>query len=151
MGEIERITDQLRRAFEGDAWHGPSLTEVLADVTAEQAAARALPKAHRIWEIVLHIAAWERAALRMLRGEVVKLSPEEDWPAVEDTSESSWRLALGDLRHGHLELRSAIETLPEARLAEPVPGREFSCYFLLHGVIQHDLYHAGQIALLRKS
>jgi uncharacterized damage-inducible protein DinB len=149
--EIERITDQLKRAFEGDAWHGPALTEVLADVTAVQAAARPLPKAHRIWEIVLHIAAWERFVLRAMRGEVVKLTPEEDWPLVTDTSETSWRLALGDLRHGHLELRAALETMLESRLNELVPGREFSLYFLLHGVIQHDLYHAGQIALLKKA
>ena len=151
MSEIDRLIDELRRDQQADPWHGPSARQVLEGVTAAAAAARPIPGAHSIWEIVLHITAWERAALRMLRGEVVKLSPEEDWPAVEDTSESSWRLALGDLRHGHLELRSAIETLPEARLAERVPGREFSFYFLLHGVIQHDLYHAGQIALLRKS
>ena len=55
MTEIERIEDQLKRSLEGEAWHGPALEELLADVRAEQAAAKPVPPAHSIWEIVLHI------------------------------------------------------------------------------------------------
>ena len=59
MKEIERILDQLKRAYEGDAWHGPSVKEVLAGVTAEQAHARPPGNAHTIYELVPHIAVWE--------------------------------------------------------------------------------------------
>lgn len=151
MSEINRILDQLKRAYEGEAWHGPSVKEVLAGVTAVQAAAKPLPNAHSIWDIVQHIAFWENGLRRRLAGEVFKASLEDEWPAVTDTSEAAWQNALAALERGQHELRQAISELTEARLSERVPGEPYSIYFMLHGVIQHDLYHAGQIALLKKA
>lgn len=151
MSEVARIGSQLKRAFEGEAWHGLSLKELLAGVTAEQAAAKPLVGAHSIWEIVLHIAAWERVALRRLEGQTALISTEEDWPTVNDTSETAWREALANLESGHRQLRAALRTLTDADLDKLVAGQQYSVYFLLHGVIQHDLYHAGQIALLKKA
>ena len=80
--ETSRIADQLRRAFEGEAWHGSSVLEILSGVNAASAAARPLPRSHRIWEIALHIAVWDDAARRRMAGEVVQPTPDEDWPAV---------------------------------------------------------------------
>lgn len=149
--EINRIEDQLKRAFEGEAWHGPSLSEVMNGVTHAQAAARPLPGAHSIWEIVLHITTWESVGRRRVAGEVVEVSSEEDWPAVREIGEREWRESLKALEAGHQELRRAISGLSDADLRKKVAGTEYSVYFLLHGVIQHDLYHAGQIAILRRS
>jgi uncharacterized damage-inducible protein DinB len=152
MSELKRINGQLKRAFEGKAWHGPSVTEVLAGVTAEQAAAHPIPGAHSIWELTLHIATWERAGRRRIEESIpIDVSDEEDWPAVEDTSEAAWSNTLDELRRNHEALRAAIKQLDEARLDDIVPGTQYSVYFLLHGVIQHDLYHAGQMALLKKA
>ncbi len=151
MEEIKRLADQLKRAYEGEAWHGPSLREVLAGVTAEMAAKKPLPHAHSIWEIVLHIAAWEKAVRRRLEGEVVTLSDEEDWPPVNDTSETAWKNALATLENDNRQLRETILRLNDARLNDIVPGKNYSAYYMLHGVIQHDLYHAGQIAILKKA
>lgn len=151
MSEINRIVDQLKRAYEGEAWHGPSVKEVLAGVAAAQAAAKPLPNAHSIWEIALHIAFWERGSRRRLAGEIFKASLDDEWPAVPDTSETAWQRALAALERGNHELRQAIAQLPETRLNDLVPGELYSNYFMLHGVIQHDLYHAGQIALLKKA
>jgi uncharacterized damage-inducible protein DinB len=152
MSEIQRIEDQLRRAFEGDAWHGPAVRELLGDVTATKAAARPLSEAHNIWEIVLHIATWEAVVRRRLQGEAVAdLPPEQDWPPVQETTEAAWHKAMDDLYRGHRALREAIARSGERRLAEIVPGKEHSVYHMLHGVIQHDLYHAGQIAVLKKA
>jgi uncharacterized damage-inducible protein DinB len=64
MSECARLADQIRRAFDGEAWHGDALVEVLANVSAKQAAARPIKNAHNIWEIVLHIGAWDGAVLR---------------------------------------------------------------------------------------
>jgi uncharacterized damage-inducible protein DinB len=151
MGEIERITDQLTRAFDGEAWHGPSVKEVLEGVTAEHASARPVPGAHSIWEIAVHIGAWESFVLRRLRGEViVDVADEEDWPA-HGTGEQAWRSTLDRLERGHRELLAEVSGMGEGRLAETVEGKGYSVYFMLHGVIQHDLYHAGQIALLKKA
>lgn len=149
-GEVNRIVDQLTRAFEGGAWHGPALLEVLKDVTAARAAAKPVAGAHSIWEIVLHVTAWEDVARRRLSGEPVEPTDAEDWPAVGGTDDAAWAAALERLRTGHQGLRRAVAKLSDARLKEPVPGAEYSCYHLAHGVIQHDLYHAGQIALLKK-
>ncbi len=151
MSEIDRILDQLKRAYDGEAWHGPALREVLVDVTALQAAARPLPNAHSIWELVLHIAAWENAARKTLEGEPLHVSEDENFPAISDTSEAAWRDALTTLEASHYVLRATIAQLTDADLDTVIPGRRYSVYFLLHGIIQHDLYHAGQIVLLKKA
>jgi len=151
MSEIDRIADQLRRAYEGEAWHGPSLREILAGITVEQAARRPLPQAHTIWELVLHIAAWESIVRRRLGGEAVEATPEQDWPPVRDTGDAAWKTALDDLDRGHHQLRQAIAALSDDQLRQKVAGQNYSIYGMLHGLIQHDLYHAGQIALLKKA
>jgi len=152
MSEATRIEDQLRRAFEGEAWHGPSVWEILDGVSAGQAARRPIERAHTIWEIVLHMAVWESVVRRRLAGEIIDdLPPREDWPEVSDRSKSAWEKALADLRRGHQQLREAISRLPDNRLEEIVPGKNYSVYVMVHGVVQHDLYHAGQIALLAKA
>ncbi len=149
--ELQRIVDQLKRAFEGGAWHGPGVLEILKGVTAAQAVARPFRNAHNIWELVLHITAWEGACRRRLEGDRAELSDSEDWPSVGDTSELTWEQAKTFLVEGHRRLRAAIAETVESRLDEPIlPGMP-SVYVTLHGVIQHDLYHAGQIAILKKA
>ena len=155
MTELERIADQSQRAFSGPAWHGPSVLSLLADVTADQAAAHPVSGAHSIWELTLHIAAWESACLRRLQGDPAQLSDEEDWPKVEETSEDSWLAAKQSLGDVHEQLVKAILVTDESRLDLPIIGGrdpEFSSvYVTLHGGVQHDLYHAGQIAILKKA
>jgi len=154
MSEASRIADQLRRAFDGDAWHGDSLFEILKGVTAARAAARPIAGAHSIWELVLHIAAWDGAVLRRLGGDAVELSDAENFPPVMDLSEAAWRAVLAKVRRIHEELVAAVAALPDSRLDEMVPGKEgahYTFYYMLHGVVQHELYHAGQIALLKKA
>ena len=153
MTEVERIGELLRRAFEDRPWVGPSIKAILSGVTAAQAAQRPLPGAHTIWELVLHMAAWKHIVCRRIAGDkMVDIPDEMDWPPVTDTSEAAWEKTVEDLERGHQQLRQAIATLSDDRLGEPAPGirREYSIYEMLHGVIQHDLYHAGQIALLKK-
>lgn len=152
MSEATRIADQLRRAFNGEAWHGDSLFEILEGVTATRAAARPIAGAHTIWELVLHIAAWDGAVLRRLGGAAVELSDAENFPAVKDSSEAAWHAALVQLRRVHEQLVAAVGALPDSRLDDMVPGKEgaHTLYYMLHGVVQHELYHAGQIALLKK-
>ena len=153
MTEIERILDQLKRAYEGNAWHGPSVKEVLDGITAAQAHARPLASAHSIYELVRHIAVWEDVGRRRLQGdpaEVVVSSP-EDWPPPDDISEAAWEQTKAALDRGHRALVDAISRVSEARLDEPILAGKSSVYVTLHGVIQHDLYHAGQIAMLKKA
>jgi uncharacterized damage-inducible protein DinB len=150
MSEIERITDQMTRAYDGNAWHGPALRELLKTVTAETAVSQPLPDRHSIWEIVLHVAAWKRVAARRLKGETVKEPPEGDWPPLPGGGADSWQKSLRHLDSSHRQLMEATGSLTDERLEEKTPGTEYTLYFLVHGTIQHDLYHAGQIALLRR-
>jgi uncharacterized damage-inducible protein DinB len=153
MTEIERILDQLKRAFEGNAWHGPSVREALAGVTASKAHARPLQNAHSICELAQHIAVWEAVGRRRLEGDraPINISSPEDWPPAEDASEAAWEQAKAALDRGHEALREAIARVSEGRLDEPILDGLSTVYVTLHGVIQHDLYHAGQIAMLKKA
>lgn len=153
MNEVQRILDQLKRAYEGNAWHGPSVKEVLAGVTPEQAYARPLANAHSIWELVHHIAVWEDAGRRRLEGDraAIEVSSPEDWPPARDASEAAWEEAKAALDRVHRKFEEAIARVPESRLDEPILEGMSTTYVTLHGVIQHDLYHAGQIAMLKKA
>ena len=151
MTEIERIIDQLQRSFDGRAWHGPPVIALLSDVNADQAAARPLELRHTIWELVLHMAAWEDKVRRVLRGEeMTSLPDEEDWPPIKDASEEAWKRAIDGLKRVHEGLVEALSGFDETMLDETVPGASYTFYNMLHGVVQHDLYHAGQIAILKK-
>jgi len=150
MSEISRISDQLRRAINGEAWHGPAVMEALKDVTAEQAHKKPIESAHSIWEIVLHITAWHQAVTQRLEGYVVELSSEEDWPPVRSDSKDAWNSVLKLLNESGENLLKKVSSLSDSDLDKTVAGRNHTIYFQLHGLIQHDLYHAGQIAILKK-
>lgn len=151
MTETHRLNIQLKLAQQGGAWHGPSLRELLDGVTAEQAAAHPLPNAHSLWELVNHIAAWERIATRRLQGEAVNDVPDEiNFPPVSDASEAAWQAALQQLAETNRLLREAIKQIDDAKLEQPTPGKQHPLNIELYGVLQHDVYHAGQIALLKK-
>jgi len=150
MNSVEFLADQLRRAHQGEAWHGPSLRETLAGVDAATASARPVAQAHTIWELVRHVSAWLPAVGRRLEGESVELPAAQDWPATGDASEAAWQNTLAALDHETKQLQEKISKLPEEALRKGVPGSNYSVRFMLEGVIQHHLYHAGQIALLKK-
>jgi len=150
--ESARIADQLRRAFEGNAWHGPALLELLDDVDAATAAAEPLAEVHNIWELVLHIAAWDGAACRRLAGDKWQPTGTANFPPVpKRPTPAAWRKAVADAKRTHAVLVKTVAALSESRLRERVPGKKYDFYFMLHGVAQHELYHAGQIAILKKA
>jgi uncharacterized damage-inducible protein DinB len=149
--EAARIADQLRRAFYGDAWHGPAVLELLEDVAAETAAAKPIRNVHSIWELVLHIAAWDRAACRRLAGEKSQPTVDANFPPVTKVSAAAWRKAVADTKRAHDAFVKTVAALPDARLRDRVPGKRYDFYHMLHGLAQHELYHAGQIAILTKA
>jgi len=151
MKETARIADQLERAYSGKAWHGPSLRALLRGVSAQQAAQRPIPNAHTIWELVLDTAAWDRVVCeRILAVKTTKLPPEQNFPAVVDTSEAAWKKTLKELEKQHKALAAAMRKFPDAKLNRNLGGGDYSFYVTMHGAVQHDLYHAGQIAILKK-
>jgi uncharacterized damage-inducible protein DinB len=149
--EAAGIADQLRRAFDGVAWHGPALMELLSDVDACTAAAKPLPDVHSIWDLVLHIAAWDGAALVRLGGEKCQPEGVDNFPLVGDVTEAAWRKAVAQVKRTHDVLGKTVGALPDSRLRDRVPGKRYDFYHMLHGIAQHELYHAGQIAILKKA
>jgi uncharacterized damage-inducible protein DinB len=137
--------------FDGGAWHGPSVLEVLADVDAQAAAAHPIPGAHSIWELVLHLIATQAVLLRRIRGETAGLKTEDFWPAVPPASESAWAETVERLRQQEADLRQAMAAFPEERLDARLTAEGSSAYNNFHGHVQHNAYHAGQISLLKKA
>ena len=156
---LGRIVDQLRRMHEGDAWHGPSLREALEGVTAAMAVARPISAGHTIYELTHHLAAWANEVTRRLDGRSPRMPDEGDFPpAVEALSDAEWEAAQARLDTAHTVLVEAILAFDPGRLHEVVTAKRdtpigvgVTYYAMLHGVVQHDAYHAGQIALLRKA
>lgn len=150
MNELERIEDQVRRSIEGEAWHGPSLMELLRDLTADEAVMKPIRDAHSIWEIVLHVITDAELVLERLAGKPASYSGEQDWPPVREKSNEAWSSAIKSLQNASARLRKTILQLDAAGLDEPIVEGFSSVYVTLHGTLQHNLYHAGQIALLKK-
>lgn len=153
MSEVSRIHDQLHRAYTGPAWHGPALREILAGVTWQTAAQRPIPGAHTIWELVLHVTVWMSVVTRRIEGaEMPTLPPDQDWPAAPEPSAAGWQEALDRLAHAQTNLETVVRGLTDDRLRDKVMGEvPYSIYTMLHGAVQHNLYHGGQIALLKKA
>jgi hypothetical protein len=151
--ECLRIADQLHRAFEGDPWHGPPLQELLSGLTESQASKHVLATAHSIWELVNHVEMWERAALDAVNGTPMPKSPppEVDWPPASPGNNDAWRSAVNQLFATNTKLCNAIRNFQDSQLKTTVPGRSYDFYYLFHGIVQHGLYHGGQMAILRKA
>jgi uncharacterized damage-inducible protein DinB len=148
--DVELLAEQISRAFRGESWHGPSVLEVLEGISAEDAAAHPIPGAHSIWEIVLHLTSGYTLVLRRLRGECAQLSPEQEWPPLPACSSEAWRKAQHVLEELNQQLQLAVRAFPVECLLQPL-GSEYSAYTQFAGAPQHDLYHAGQIVLLKKA
>jgi hypothetical protein len=154
---MRRIADQLDRAVNGPAWHGPSILKLLQGVTARDASARPIPDAHSIWELVAHTSAWLEIARLRLEGKApMRITESMDWPPLQAKGKGSasqaWKAEVTRLRRAARDLHAAVAAQDDARLDEELPGVDdtWSAYITLHGVLQHALYHAGQIAILKK-
>ncbi len=152
--EIEKITDLLHHTFEGSPWHGLSVLDIIEDVSAEQALRRLHAGTHNICELVRHMTNWRTFAIEKLKGNPtfdIALNTAADWPVVDTLAETNWQQYKDNLRHTQQQLLDLLAMIPDTRLDDIVGGRKYSFRVLLYGIIQHDTYHQGQIALVRKA
>jgi uncharacterized damage-inducible protein DinB len=150
--EVKRLEEQLRRALEGEAWHGPSVLELLTGVSAAQAASHPIAGAHSIWELVLHLGSDYDLVLRRLAGDGHQLTVAEGWPACPAATEENWQQTLQALKLLNQKLRQAVRSFPAERLDDLlVPEVPYTAYTQFIGITQHSSYHAGQIALLKRA
>ena len=152
MREVDRVASLLAQTYHGDAaglaWFGPALRPLLAVISPATATHRTLPRRHTIWELVLHLAANIDFVLARLGGTELELSANADWPPIPEPTVAAWEDALAALDARYETLLRRVGELGDAQLAQPVVGRRYDVYAMLHGIIHHNVYHTGQIALL---
>jgi uncharacterized damage-inducible protein DinB len=159
MAEIlEALIRQLEATHDGDPWYGSSREKLLAGITAAQANAKPVAGGHSIWEQVLHMTSWTREVTRRAGGAEPRLPVEGNWPVPQTPAEPEWKDAREALARAHRELIAVLRALPSARWTQPVgPTREaglgtgLSVLEMVIGLAQHEAYHIGQIAMLRRA
>ena len=143
----------LDEAYDVRSWHGTNLRGALRGLTPEQAAWRAAEGRHNIWELVLHAAYWKydiRRRLTGTKGRSFAIEGSNFWVRPIEGTAAEWRADLTLLQREHDTLRTAVEAFPEKRWMLKAPGKPFRYEGLVRGVAAHDLYHAGQIQLLKR-
>ena len=158
MREVDRLRQELDATMSGDPWYGTAVLRILNGIEAGHAAAHPVTGGHSVWELVAHMTAWVNETNRRLRGGVHGTPVEGDWPAVGSTTPESWTAALSRLRQAHDELARTLVAIGDTDLDRQVAGAQTDAagqpvtwYQTVVGLLQHDAYHAGQIALLKKA
>jgi len=152
MSAAETLARDLQTVLEGGAWHGPALLELLADVDARQASARPVRGGHSIAELAAHATAWLEIPARRAAGAAWHdATAAEDWPPVPEVlDEASWASLRQCLAQAGQALVRQIASSADADLARAVGGTDYDVRFMLSGAVSHVVYHAGQVALLKR-
>jgi uncharacterized damage-inducible protein DinB len=150
MAEKKRTLELLDRAYRAKAWHGPALLETLDGVDASMAARRVVKGAHTIWELVDHLGSWNAIVAERLAGKTPQVTPDMNFPRTPSPTAAAWKKSLARLAASQRKFRAAVAKFPESQLGRIRPGTKTSWNVLIHGQMQHQLYHAGQIAMLRR-
>jgi uncharacterized damage-inducible protein DinB len=150
MNKIERIKKLLIASYDGQSWHGPNITKTLASVPLEKISNR-LPNSHSIIELVYHMTAWRKFVIEQVKENLdYRVSDEANFKSFPNPSQADWEEVLKALEDNQQAFLAALDVLDEARLYEQIPGRFYDLGFLIHSGMHHDLYHLGQIVLLKK-
>jgi hypothetical protein len=149
---LDLLLDLIDQSFDRQSWHGPNLKGSIRGLTHEQALWRPHPDRHNIWEHVLHAAYWKYTVRRRITGEKRGSFPltGSNWFAPTEPTAAGWRHAIQLLIDMHRSMRSAIASIPPDRLRKRLPGAKITGLFLITGIAAHDIYHAGQIQLLKR-
>lgn len=151
--EVRQLLSIIEQAYDRRSWHGTNLRGSIRQVSAGQARWRPAPARHNIWEIVVHAAYWKYVAWRRLAGArrgSFPLKGSNWFRRPQDMSPEAWRSDVALLDHMHRSLRAAVAKLSTSELHRTPRGSNVSNFALLSGIAAHDLYHAGQIQLLKK-
>ena len=153
--EITTILEMIDQAFDRRSWHGTNLKGSIKGMMPEEAAWRPGPGRHNIWELAVHAAYWKYIVRRRLLGEEKGSFPLKgsNWierPSANDLSESAWKADVKLLTDTHKTLRQAIAELKPAQLHQTPMGSKVSNFSMVVGIAAHDLYHAGQIQIIKR-
>jgi uncharacterized damage-inducible protein DinB len=144
---VERMLLELNASFDGDPWHGSPLLRLLDGVDDAKATARPLANAKTIAELLAHIIAWTEIVQKRAAGELVDVTAEMDFPSVEGVAIAD---AAKHLQRAHTRLIDTVARMQDDDFDRVVAGKPYTVDYMLHGLISHNAYHGGQIALLKK-
>jgi len=150
---IELLLEVMDQAFDRRGWHGTTLRGSLRGVTPAEALWRPARGRHNIWELAVHAAYWKYAVRRRLAGDAAGSFARKpsDWPEVPTTPDArAWKLDIRLLEAEHRLLREVVRAMPPAKLERRSPQGVWTNAEEIHGVAAHDLYHTGQIQLIKK-
>ena len=146
------IINQLEEIYSGKPWFGDSISDIISNVSAEDAIRKPSGANHSIVDLVYHIITWRYFVIKQLQGDRefnVKQNDENDWRELNYDDQNLWENALSEFDRTHKLLVSELDNFNESSLAQIAPLRNYTHEFLLTGLIQHDMYHLGQISLLK--
>ena len=154
----QTLTHRLKDTWHGSPWYGNPSDKILEGITAAEAATQLAPGSHTIWQLVLHMTAWTETTGQRVRGMGSKGPDRGDWPDVGDTSDAAWKAALAELDTARKALVEEINTAHEEDIQlhvkqhdPPFKDTGMSRAGTVYGLIEHDIYHLGQIALIRNA
>jgi len=152
------LAQRLKECWHGSPWYGDSSDKILSGISAADAARVVIPGTHSIWQIVLHMTAWTEAVAARVRGAGAKLPDRGDWPTVESTAPEAWNALLAELAAARDALLSEIDATHEEDIqihvknhSPPFADTGISRAGTVMGLAEHDAYHLGQVALLKRA
>jgi uncharacterized damage-inducible protein DinB len=155
--EVDRLRAEVDSTIAGDPWYGLSILKILDGVDAVDALAHQTSGSHSIWQLVLHITSWTKETTRRIKGGRHEVPVDGDWPPVNGADAASWTRVVAELGRAHGELSRALVELDDSQLDRQVGdsqvdahGQPVTLRRTVIGLLQHDAYHAGQVALLKK-
>lgn len=148
--ELDRIIENMDTVFRGDAWHGPSVMEILRSLPPQVVDQPHPNSKNTIAQFVFHLKAWRQFAQHKLANKIHYhlISPEENMGTPEETSQAAWPELVESLKQAHQALIDDLEAYDDSLLTQRVPGEHYDFYTLLTGITQHDTYHLGMIWVL---
>lgn len=148
--EIKHLVQQLKRAFEGPAWYGPAIQEVLEHFEHQDIGLRYNGSQSPL-ELLLHMVQWREYAIRLLEGDTrLATDAEMTYPKVAEAGEYAWTDARIKLDNSQEKLIKLLKAFPAEKLDKTIPERDYTWSNMLHGLVNHDVYHLGQMHFLRK-
>ena len=155
MAISQTLQQEVEKTFSGQPWYGSPIYNILAEVTFETAYEKPGGGAHNIAEIILHLLSWTEEVIDRLNEKPASLPLSGNWPHPGTPDETKWKIWIEDLKLVNVNLIKTIQDFPEERWKEPIiderDNEPVTTYEeLVYGFIQHQIYHAGQIALLIK-
>ncbi|MDJ1466219.1 DinB family protein [Cytophagaceae bacterium DM2B3-1] len=149
--QLQSLVQQLKTIYKGEPWYGDSILQKLNAITTKEAYYKVGPEVHCIAEIVAHMTIWRSALIQWLKGNDeynVKFDSEEEWPPFRDVKGIGWESLKANLKQSQEDIIDLLKDQSDTLLIKRMGPKQYTLQFILEGIVEHDVYHLGQIGLL---